>query len=664
MASNKQKLQFTHKLPVITVASSNLTGSTGDTVETAYTVNSAHGAGEVELTGPNAGSFGDVGGKLRLLDSNTAGTYICYATVSDDDGFRAIPVQVTAVVSAGAGLPTLTLAASAFDAFTIQTTFTNNAAYTSYQAAINSDYNGPKNLIANKRFGVLEDGASYDVQVRGVTSTNKLGPWSNLVNVKMPYSLTGVGSPLFARRAFDYIDSMGTNVHYSFQNAGSVWTPTYSATWIAFLQSLGIPHQRTSLSSSATAPSTTYTNQLYASNGFKIMVTWNKMDGATPLRPTTSGLQALLDIMAVNIGVAKINCFELWNEINAAKAGKWAGPGQGGSNPDGSLTKAEIAAVILPKVVEACDIIRADHRFDNVPVIGPSIWGRSTTTIDAIVAASPSGWDSRIDGQPIHIYTGARKPTVGGVPKDDSEGGGSTEVTLDFTIADHLRLVGGTKPAWITEMGYDGQSAPLTGGPLSSGTVTKEAMAKYELRMYLENFTRNVKKTFQYALLNNDDGVTFHGLKNQNASPPYTFNNRPVYDALLNKIALLADLGGTAATFTPTDINYTISGTGATNLLHHCLLQKSNGRWWLIVWLDEVSYNRSSTIDTSVVPNVPGFGNYAYTATINIQLDRSVTSVKQYTPYVNQTSSTLITSASLISGLVVPDHPLLLEITP
>lgn len=641
-------------IPVVTIANPTVNGTTGDVLESAYTVTSSNGVSSVELSGTDASRFQLIAGKIRLLDSSTAGTWQCTIRAADEDGVLSNPATFTVVVAAGTALPVLVMTATEFDPFTIQMTFTNNAAYTSYQAAINSDYNLPKELDATKRIGVKDDGVAYDVQVRGRTTSGQFGPWSAVSNVKLSTQtgLIGIAKP--AKRTFDYRRSIAVNAHFNFQTV-PVWQPANSAPWLGFLQSMAMQSIRTAIVN-GNSPSKTYCNQLTTAVGTRFVALYNQTSGS-PARPTTAGLQAMLDSLYTNIGggtkpglEAAVMGIELWNEVNN-NAG-WAG----------TLTDTQVAAIVVPAVDAASAIYRADTRFSNIPLIGPSVWGRSTPYIDAVVAYRAGGYGASIDAVPVHIYTGGRKPTVGGMPLEgDETGDPNAEVTLDETLADHQRLATG-KPLWVTEMGWDSVSTPWTGyETLTAGIITQLAKSKYVSRMHMEMFNRNVVATFVYMLLNNDNQNPYYGLKNQNkGTGPFTYHNLGAFDALANQLSLLADTGGTAATFTPANIDYSFTGTGANSLVHHCLLQKSTGVWWLLVCLDETSYNRSNTADGAV----PAHGDYNKTATVNLVLDRSVASIKSAIPRTGTALTTLATNASVYNGLVVPDELMAIEITP
>jgi hypothetical protein len=186
------------KIPVISVTNPNLSGSIGDVLETPFSISSPHTIVQIVISGRDSVLFGLItaasapvgvpNDSVRLLDSATPGTYICFVTATDEDGRDSAPVQISAVVAPGTSLPALVLTTSALDAHTVQCAFTSNAAYASYQFAINLDYGTPLNLAANKQIPIVQSGQDYDVQVRGTTSGGGQGPWSNISTVSLPFA--------------------------------------------------------------------------------------------------------------------------------------------------------------------------------------------------------------------------------------------------------------------------------------------------------------------------------------------------------------------------------------------------------------------------------------------------------------------------------------------
>jgi hypothetical protein len=102
-----------------------------------------------------------------------------------------------------------------------------------------------------------------------------------------------------------------------------------------------------------------------------------------------------------------------------------------------------------------------------------------------------------------------------------------------------------------------------------------------------------------------------YGLMNGDLSP------KPAFRALKNLLSTLSDSGGA---FTPGALPYVISG-GDSNL-NHLLLQKSDGSYWLVLWLEEPSWNPVSVAPIAVTPENIGLElNGAYGTTKGYQFD-------------------------------------------
>ena len=92
---------------------------------------------------------------------------------------------------------------------------------------------------------------------------------------------------------------------------------------------------------------------------------------------------------------------------------------------------------------------------------------------------------------------------------------------------------------------------------------------------------------------------------------------KPVFSALKNLLSTLSDSGGT---FTPGALPYVISG-GDSNL-NHLLLQKSDGSYWLVLWLEEPSWDPVNVAPITVTPENIGLElNGAYVTTRDFEFN-------------------------------------------
>jgi hypothetical protein len=117
-----------------------------------------------------------------------------------------------------------------------------------------------------------------------------------------------------------------------------------------------------------------------------------------------------------------------------------------------------------------------------------------------------------------------------------------------------------SEPVIATETGYQ------------SGTGLSDAIiGRYELRTLFESVRLGVSRTYLYELI--DDASGNWGLLTSSFSP------RPAYTAIQNVLALLKDVNFAQ----PGKLDYTLSGQ--TQNVHQVLLQKSDGTFYLALWI-------------------------------------------------------------------------------
>jgi hypothetical protein len=121
-------------------------------------------------------------------------------------------------------------------------------------------------------------------------------------------------------------------------------------------------------------------------------------------------------------------------------------------------------------------------------------------------------------------------------------------------------MVGVNEPVVSTETGYE------SGAGLSDAII-----GRYEMRTLFESLSLGMSKTYLYELI--DDPSGNWGLLTGAFSP------RPAYTAIENVLALLKDVSFPK----PGKLNYTLAGQ--TQNVNHLLLQKSNGTFYLAIWL-------------------------------------------------------------------------------
>lgn len=202
-------------------------------------------------------------------------------------------------------------------------------------------------------------------------------------------------------------------------------------------------------------------------------------------------------------------------------------------------------------------------------------------------------------------------------------------------------VIGANKPIVATECGWHN----ATNDPKASQPgISEQAAAKYVPRLYLEYFNRGIQRSFLYELINErqaTDQEQNFGLLRHNGS------SKPAFDSLKNLIALLEDPG---PEFTPQALSYNLSGNSST--LHHTLLQKRDGRFYLALWQEVPSFNLQTKLDVHVPKQA-----------VTVTLGTPVRQATAYKPLRTAAPVQQYVNPKQLE-LIVSDHPLVIELVP
>ena len=234
---------------------------------------------------------------------------------------------------------------------------------------------------------------------------------------------------------------------------------------------------------------------------------------------------------------------------------------------NGGANWVNSAQVMLPQIWAAGNNL-------GVPVLGPSLTQASSF--------SKLGDVSRyMEYANVHDYQGNRNPETpgwgGGV---DAQGNGYGSILWNEDMA-HEYAPG--LPVISTETGFQ------TG--TSGSTIPETVEGTYAPRVYLARFKRGIRRTYMYELIDSPNGWSSYGLLRYDLSP------KPAYTAIQNLQEMLQD---NDTTFTPGKLAYTLSGN--TSGVETLLMQKSNGQYWLAVWLNGSIWDVNHGVATSLAP--------------------------------------------------------------
>jgi hypothetical protein len=210
-------------------------------------------------------------------------------------------------------------------------------------------------------------------------------------------------------------------------------------------------------------------------------------------------------------------------------------------------------------------------------------------------------------------------------------------------LTDHenkLQPVVGSRPLVATETGYHTATAWTGEHP----AVSEQAMARYVPRLFLEYFDAGISRTYLYELI--DEGTSNVDREQKFGLLRADGTEKPAYGALRNLIAVLRDPG---AGFTPGELDYTLSGD--TTGVETTLLQKRDGRFYLVLWQEAASYDLVRKLEAQVPVKQ-----------VTLQLTRAAR-VRLFLPLTSP-NPTRDSQGVTTLQLSVPDSPLIVEISP
>jgi len=348
----------------------------------------------------------------------------------------------------------------------------------------------------------------------------------------------GPASSEVAVQADSVVDSAGINVHLGFLD-----TPYVDFAKVqSGLQALGIRHIRDGLEPLSS------TWQGYFDEHNQLGELGIKSIFITDVGQTADLFQSYPQLMS--------QCFEGYegpNEYDNRGVTPWVAP----------LT-SEIALL--------SQTVRGGAATPQYQVYGPSLVNASSFPMLGNVS-------QYFDYGNMHNYLGGRNPGTSGWGAPDAEGNnyGSMAWQRDLLAIDSPGL-----PAVSTETGYNNDLS-------QQDSVTEAVSAVYLPRLLLQEWLYGIKRTYLYELTSEEgqDYGLFRG----------DWTAKPGFYAVSNLLNLLADPG---PSFQPATLHYAITG-GDTNL-HHLLMQKRDGSFYLALWLEESSYDVDAATGTPVTP--------------------------------------------------------------
>jgi hypothetical protein len=149
----------------------------------------------------------------------------------------------------------------------------------------------------------------------------------------------------------------------------------------------------------------------------------------------------------------------------------------------------------------------------------------------------------------------------------------------------------GAKPMVASESGYHNA---INATSASQRGVSERAAGRYAPRLLFENVNRGFARTYLYELIDEANDPRRAAMEANFGLLRNDGSEKPAYRSVQGLLGLLRDPG---PTFRPNALRYSLSGQ--TDRVHHTLLQKRNGSFFLALWQERSSY------DTGARPNAP-----------------------------------------------------------
>jgi hypothetical protein len=307
---------------------------------------------------------------------------------------------------------------------------------------------------------------------------------------------------------------------------------------LSLLQGLGVRHVRDGVEAAQTNLCSEY-RQL-ASSGIHI----NDV--------TRAGANAQSLTQQISCAGTAIEAVEGPNELDLSGDPNWA-------SSDAATQRAVYAA--------------AKSSAPSLAVFGPAV-----TTSGAYAALGDLS--SVEDYGNTHDYMAGRNPGNGGWGGNDQFG---TYGSMAWNIA-VAKQASVSKKILSTETGY----ADAAG---TTNAVPAATKGRYAMRTLLEHWLAGVPRSYFYELVSiGTDVFSSYGLTDGSGNP------KPAYVAVQNLIRHLNDPG---PSFTTTPLSYAV---GAPSPVHHVLLQKRNGTYELILWVEAAEWDPVAQTPIAVTP--------------------------------------------------------------
>lgn len=429
---------------------------------------------------------------------------------------------------------------------------------------------------------------------RIVASAGRIADTAVVLVAPLPFDTLRVA------RAEDFVSSIGVNVHLSYLDL--VYGSGFRSIIIPRVRELGVRHLR---DGGTTLPNEDWMLEVYGR--------WRELADSTgarytiimsPRRSATGPGSDYADLSHV---------LELRNRIGASRIAAWEG-----LNEHDLSGRPNFATEVRTLQQALYTVVKLDPQLAaTTPVLGP-------TLADVRKASAVGDLSRYMDQGAIHPYDGGQVPTT--------------------NLAAHatgIQPITGSRPLVATEVGYHTAASAVNPWHWA---LNESAQAKYTLRQFLELWNAGVSRSFAYELI--DEGLNPSDMEHNFGLLRNDGSRKPAFIALRNLIALLGDRA--AGAFAPHPLVVRLSGDTAG--VHTLVVEKRDGRRYLVLWQNATSYDKVSKSDVAVPLR-----------TVGVDFPAKYTSLSVYLP-LTSASPTATYRGQRSVKLNIADHPLVLEL--
>jgi len=402
------------------------------------------------------------------------------------------------------------------------------------------------------------------------------------------------GAPVQAQPSDAFVESIGVGCHLAYSSGPY---GQFDAVVKPRLSELGVRHVRDGIYTNSSAGGrTAFANKILDLNQ-TLGISFTALYSGDSMSVVDASIQEMLPAL---VAVEGANESDLGQFNFSYNGGGFPGVLDAGNSTAGNGTRGYQQDIYELIKNHANSAVRA------LPVIQASMgWGGNAPTLGDLTAYTDFG--------NMHAYTA------------NADAPGSA--LSSWHIAHAREVTNSSKPLVSTESGY------------SVNSVSAWAQARYYPRILAEHWSKGVKRTFLYELLDaEDNGVAHGGFGLCRADG----TRRESFEVVKRMIQFFSDAG---APFTAGSLDYTL--TGGSSTVRSFLLQKRNGDFYLVVWNDAKNYNLTTKSNV-----------YNADQAVSLKINSFVGSAEIYEPTLSSQPTQIIKGNPKTAALSVPDYPI------